>query len=151
MDTEDLRKIAMCVYEEKESSNAEAVEVLVREIMDRDLDKEAIRFAAHVLLHEQLRHARGRRAIARHAGTPDRTAEEAASEALCWRVGRWTESDLDAQIALNRANERGNRLAAEFYEKLKALRRQRGLAADAPSRKALSEEDFGRVYEAVYG
>jgi len=164
-----LRKLARQIWEKLETVDTTAVSELATAIRQTRRADIAVHFAAWVLIHEQMRHSRGLRARSRR-GTDTTsdipTSEDALADDLDvvvrWRVGAWplrsgrplhdaTEQELRAQIDLHRKNETGNRLAAEFHERILEERKKRRSRPSDPCSKTLCEEDFDAIYREVYG
>lgn len=165
MTYEQIRQLARDVYEETASLDEEARADLVARIKAKRLGPTALDYAAWILLHEQKRLARGVSSMERRSDTCDAATndhDEEESIATRWRYGSWplgsgrrlheaTEQEIVDQIETHRRNEQGNRKAAEFHEKVLALRHERGLKPNAPCSRGLTEEDFDRTYREVYG
>jgi len=164
-----LRKLARQIWEKLETVDTTAVSELATAIRQTRRADIAVHFAAWVLIHEQMRQSRAFRARSQRA-TDTRsdisTSEDAWADDLDavvrWRVGAWplrsgrplhdaTEQELRVQIDLHRKNETGNRLAAEFHDRILEERKKRGLRPSDPCSKALCEEDFDRIYCEIYG
>lgn len=160
----ELRAVAKEVYRELQDVGSLARAELVRRIRRERLVGLALEHDAHILLHEQMRGRRGVRArmdrMERSAATREGDGEEDLPAVAS--VGAWplrsgtplrdaTIEEVATQAELHRANERGNRLAAEFHEAIVAEAHQRGLHLASHVREGMSDEDLMSIYRSVYG